>query len=94
MAATPKWEAAQVLRAEVERLRRDRLTNAFDASLGCLQVQALRAERGEEYQKESFPCWHFEPDAWEQVGGGSGLRKSRLCSLRHPLPWRELDLAH
>ena len=59
MTITSKWEAAKILRSEAENIRLHGLTNVFNLSFNCVQVQVLRTEKCEgcllgDYMREAY----------------------------------------
>lgn len=83
MTITSKWEAAKILRAEAESIRRHGFTNFFSHQFTCLLSQVLRPETcegcllgdyvPEEYRKEAFPCQHLDAAALQRIAAVPGL---------------------
>lgn len=98
MALKSKREAARILRAEADSLRRHGFTNFFSHQFACLLGQVLRAETCEgcllgdyvspEVAKEAFPCQHIEQATWERIAEIPGLPlklADRLVSIAEEL---------
>lgn len=98
MAIKSKWEAARILRAEADSLRRHGFTNFFSHQFACLLGQVLRPETCEgcllgdylsdEYAKEAFPCQHIDQATWERIAKIPGLPQKladRLVSVAEEL---------
>lgn len=83
MTITSKWEAARILRAEAESIRRHGFTNFFSHQFTCLLSQVLRPETcegcvlgdyvPEEYRNEAFPCQHLDEAALRRIAAVPGL---------------------
>ena len=98
MAIKLKWDAARILRAEADSLRRHGFTNFFSHQFACLLGQVLRPETcegcllgdyvPEEVAKEAFPCQHINQATWEQIAQIPGMPQKladRLVSIAEEL---------
>lgn len=83
MTIPSRREAARMLRAQAESLRRHGFTNFFEHQYVCLLANAVREERcqgcllqdyaPEEYRNEAFPCQHFDEETWQRLADRLGL---------------------
>jgi hypothetical protein len=77
MTITSKREVARILRIEAEGIRKHGFTDFSSHNFNCLQAQALKADQclgcklrnfvPEEYQDETFPCQHIDPEGYERI---------------------------
>ncbi|MFQ5664015.1 MAG: hypothetical protein ACE5HL_09300 [Terriglobia bacterium] len=101
MTITSKREAARILRAEAESLRRHGFTNFFSHSFVCVLAQVLRLETcegcllrdyvPEEYRNEAFPCQHTDQASCERIAAVPGLLEevaARYVSIAEELEAR------
>ena len=101
MTITSKREAARILRAEAESLRRHGFTNLFSHQFACVMAQVLRPEQckgclleeyvPEEYREEAFPCQHIDEATWERIADIPGVPErtaDRFVSIAEELEAR------
>lgn len=98
MTITSKREAARILRAEAESIRRHGFTNFFSHQFACLLGQILRPEVcggcllgdyvPEKWRNEAFPCQHIDDDGWRRMAANADLPEkvaSRFLSIAEEL---------